>query len=763
MSAKDALGVNYIPHPGGAANFNITGGTIEVEGTGNFGLGVTNYSTPTASADNYTTTVQIGVAASLTADARSYVFANNNDSASNILEITTSGIIEGDIMLGGGGSTFNLTGGSINGYIYGDFDTVYGTPLDTQNQGTDTLNWTAGTLSGGFFGGGGNDYANLSTLPSETGNYVFQLDGGESDNDSETNQDFDLLSLSNNEPLDIEGRYLTRWERIIIEYSTVNFTDTLLTLDQSPLGGNFNDLGDLFVNTGGTIETNKSGSSGTSFTLAGNLKLGGGAWRSYGQSLTIISGNVGNGGSLNLADGVVGGSFIIGGDYKGISGIIVIDTDFGRLTSDSARINGQITGTTEINVIPYGNAGSPGAIPIILTGANPPPEGSFQLEENGQPVSGIYQYDIYYILDDKNSGVYLASSDPSSMNSVAEYNSFLQRPGIRLAELIDAGVALQPYVPLYEAYQSVLLEMTRLPSLKTRSGGRYDGGAALSSGPALDAVWGRVGGGFDHFDPQSSTTGYDYDMSSFEMQAGLDGLFLDSAAGALVGGFTAHYQTGEAKVHSRYGDSKIHPDGYGFGGTLTWFGTNGFYTDAQAALTWYSSELKADDLPLSPDDSEAFGYALSLEAGQAFGIGDGVSLTPQAQLSFASVSVDSFTGAYSDDVDFDDGQSLLGRVGLSIEKESAWTDINGQARAANIYGLANLYYEFLGETTATVADVLDFSSEPDDFTGEIGFGGSIDWQAGKLQYSAFAELTASTGFSTGSYGYGGNVGLKVRW
>ena len=59
--------------------------------------------------------------------------------------------------------------------------------------------------------------------------------------------------------------------------------------------------------------------------------------------------------------------------------------------------------------------------------------------------------------------------------------------------------------------------------------------------------------------------------------------------------------------------------------------------------------------------------------------------------------------------------------------------------------------------------MLDFSSEPDDFTGEIGFGGSIDWQAGKLRYSAFAELTASTGFSTGSYGYGGNVGLKVRW
>ena len=299
--------------------------------------------------------------------------------------------------------------------------------------------------------------------------------------------------------------------------------------------------------------------------------------------------------------------------------------------------------------------------------------------------------------------------------------------------------------------------------MKTRSGGRYDDGEAFTSGPALDAMWGRIGGGFDHFDPQSSTASYDYDLSTFEMQAGLDGLFLDNANGALVGGVTAHYRTGEAKIASRYGDSKIRPDGYGFGGTLTWFGENGFYTDAQAALTWYSSELKADDLPLSPKGSDGFGYALSIEAGQAFAVGTGLALTPQAQLSFADVSIDGFTGAYSDDVSFSDGQSLLARAGLALEKESTWQDVNGQARAANVYGIANLYYEFLGETKARVVNLYDFTTDPDDFSGEIGLGGSIDWQAGKLQYSAFAELTASTGFDTGSYGYGGNLGLKVRW
>ncbi|MEO1986147.1 MAG: autotransporter outer membrane beta-barrel domain-containing protein [Martelella sp.] len=710
-----------------------------------------------------TTSIAIGSQMTLDASNAYYAIINLNDAPDNQMLVSTAGTIVGDSMLGGGPSTFTLSGGSLTGDVYGDDDIVRNNPDGTRYPGNDNFIWSGGSFNGGFYGQGGDDsvevrISNSNALAAAT------FDGGDG---------IDTFIFNAGSLQSFDGTKITNFEKMTFTNGLFQLTSnggTALSLNGFTDSTGNHPFGEITLTNGGNwkiipLNTNVATRIEASLTV-----MSGSNTFSILPGDVVFSGSIENNGliTFDAADAPGTGTLTTEGSYSGNSGILSVNANFSRSGFNDALITtGSVSGRTAMLVAPFSPSSTPRVYNIVTVnpsaGVDP---NAFHLLKGPVVVSALAYSLAYYPnglagpSEQLPPGFILTPAAPANAAAFLD-DEFIHRATIK--ELIDAGLVLQPYVPLYEAYQSVLLEMTRLPSLKTRSGGRYEGGAAITAGPALDAVWGRVGGGFDHFDPQSSTTGYDYDMSSFEMQAGLDGLFLDSEAGALVGGFTAHYQTGEAKVHSRYGDSKIHPDGYGFGGTLTWFGTNGFYTDAQAALTWYSSELKADDLPLSPDDSDAFGYALSLEAGQAFGVGDGVSLTPQAQLSFASVSVDSFTGAYSDDVDFDDGQSLLGRVGLSIEKESAWTDVNGQARAANVYGLANLYYEFLGKTTATVADVLDFSSEPDDFTGEIGFGGSIDWQAGKLRYSAFAELTASTGFSTGSYGYGGNVGLKVRW
>ena len=258
--------------------------------------------------------------------------------------------------------------------------------------------------------------------------------------------------------------------------------------------------------------------------------------------------------------------------------------------------------------------------------------------------------------------------------------------------------------------------------------------------------------------------GFNYDLSQFEMQAGLDGLFMDNDSGMLVGGLTAHYVTGEARFASHYGNSSMHPDGYGIGATATWLSGNGFYTDAQAEATWYSSELKAESLARGVEDTNAFGYALSLEAGQQFGFGNDLIATPQAQLVYSSVDADSFTGAYSDDVVFDTGESLTARLGFALERESQWKNEDGLNRKGNIYGIANVYYEFRGETKAQIEGLYNIASELDDWTGELGIGGTYDWadNGGRL-YGVYAEVTASTGFGSGSYSYGGNLGLRVQW
>ncbi|MCD1634909.1 autotransporter outer membrane beta-barrel domain-containing protein [Martelella mediterranea] len=755
ITATNANGILAYVNDDTTTTIDLTSGNLTVDYKGvheGYGVAISGPTMPDkSSASGVTTSITIGSQMTLDASNAYYSIINLNDAPDNQMLVSTAGTVTGDVMLGGGPSSFTLSGGTLTGNVYGDYDSLRGTPYDVTNPGNDSFIWSGGVFNGNFYGQDGLDSATIALLDQKLVIDSNIFDGGPGS---------DTFNISGNSEYLIDGSNIRNWESMHISGGAkVTFTGegpVVLTMDKT---GNAK-YGDIYVGAASSLSAAPlTGSSAV--TLVSNVTLmeeGATLSQLGGIELFVLGKIESDGGTITLVDGISYGA-VHTTDYAGHNGLLALDADLKAGVSDQFWIGGfDVSGATSVFVHQVGEAPTwPFPVQLIVTSQSVSPS-SFELLTD--VAAGAFSYQLRYGSYGGDLGFFLVPA--TTDEAAARLNrDFVRHASLR--ELIDAGVVLQPYVPLYEAYQSALLEMTRLPSLKTRSGGRYEGGEAITAGPALDAVWGRVGGGFDHFNPQSSTTGYDYDMSSFEMQTGLDGLFLDSEAGALIGGITAHYQTGEAKVHSRYGDSKIHPDGYGFGGTLTWFGANGFYTDAQAALTWYSSELKADDLPLSPDDSDAFGYALSLEAGQAFGIGDGLSLTPQAQLSFASVSVDSFTGAYSDDVDFDNGQSLLGRVGLSIEKESAWTDINGQARAANVYGLANLYYEFLGETTATVTDVLDFSSEPNDFTGEIGFGGSIDWQAGKLQYSAFAELTASTGFNTGSYGYGGNVGLKVRW
>ncbi|WP_081725773.1 autotransporter outer membrane beta-barrel domain-containing protein [Martelella sp. AD-3] len=667
------------------------------------------------------------------------------------INVEDTGFVRGNAVLGGGASTFTMNGGSFDGTIYGDYDPAVHLSSPIVNTSNDHFVWSGGDITGSFRGQDGSDQVTLS-LKSVPFNFeTFTFDGG--NQNSSVQKDVDVFTFQSTRVLNnFNAGKILNFEKLILDDSTVSITQGNLFLYGYGQPFNTSIYGDLILRNNSQLTFTR----GNSTDIGANILIQDkdSVLIALGSGQISAGNDVSNSGTISLKNGIADTLFFVAGNYTGNGGFVSLDVDFSRTAADTIVLSHGISGNTTVQVAPLGAAASPQAIPIIVTYSNPP-SSAFSLQ-NSQVTVGAYTYKLTV----ENQNFYLSPASGVSRLSSGELEAL---EGTAASVLADAGVNFQPYIPLYEAYQSALLEMTRLPSLKTRSGGRYEGGAALSSGPAPDAVWGRTGGGFAHFDPQSSTTGYDYDMSSFDMQAGLDGLFLDSAGGALVGGLTAHYRTGEAKVHSRYGDSKIHPDGYGIGGTLTWFGADGFYADAQGELTWYSSELKAENLPFAPEDSDAFSYALSLEAGQAFAIGDGIALTPQAQLSFAAVDIDSFTGAYSDHVSFSDGQSLLARAGLAVSKESAWQDVNGEARSANIYGLANLYYEFLGKTTATVTQALEFSSEPDDFTGEIGFGGSIDWQAGKLRYSAFAEVTASTGFDTGSYGYGGNIGLKVRF
>jgi len=79
---------------------------------------------------------------------------------------------------------------------------------------------------------------------------------------------------------------------------------------------------------------------------------------------------------------------------------------------------------------------------------------------------------------------------------------------------------------------------------------------------------------------------------------------------------------------------------------------------------------------------------LSLESGKCFAINEAWSLTPQAQLTYLKVDFDA-------DVSLDRGESLQGRLGLTLDHENSWQNANGMLDRAHVYGIANLYYAFL--------------------------------------------------------------------
>jgi fibronectin-binding autotransporter adhesin len=169
----------------------------------------------------------------------------------------------------------------------------------------------------------------------------------------------------------------------------------------------------------------------------------------------------------------------------------------------------------------------------------------------------------------------------------------------------------------------------------------------------------------------------------------------ESGAGALIGGVSFHVDTASADISSRFGKGDIDTTGYGFEGTLTWYGNSGFYVDTQAGVTWYSSDIKSSTLRTTlADGNDGFGYGFSVEAGQKIALTSQWSLTPQAQLAYSSVRFDSFTDQYGADVSLDDGDSLTGRLGISADYDGDWKNASGKINRVKLYGIANSIMTF---------------------------------------------------------------------
>ncbi|MEI9400681.1 autotransporter-associated beta strand repeat-containing protein [Mesorhizobium argentiipisi] len=517
------------------------------------------------------------------------------------------------------------------------------------------------------------------------------------------------------------------------------------------LAGNSSYVGATTVQDG-TLAAGKAGAfnatSAFSVASGGMLDLAG-----FDQTVASLN----NSGAVRLGAAAPGTVLTVSGDYVGNGGKILINAalDGDASATDRLVVHGSTSGTGILAVSNIGGAGAQTSEGIKIVDIDGSSAGTFTLagdyvfEGDQAVVGGAYAYRLY-----KNG-----------VSTPADGDWYLRSTLIN-----QSGPLYAPSTPLYEAYEGVLQSFNELGTLQQRIGNRAWGEGATPQGADVpgqgpvdgNAIWARIDAAHGKFEPKTSTTGTDYDVTTWKLNAGVDGLLHESAAGILLGGITVHYGTVSSDVSSTFGTGSIAATGYGVGGTLTWLGNSGFYVDSQAQATWYDSDINSAVLGKLADGNNGFGYGLSIESGQKIALRSNWLLTPQAQLSYSAVDFDRFTDRFGAIVSPGSGDSLIGRLGISADYEDQWADSAGQVSRAHVYGIANLYYDFLDGTDVDVSGVK-LSSQNQKVWGGVGLGGSLDFGDGK--YSVYGEALAKT--SLASFGdsnvISGKLGFSVRW
>ena len=536
--------------------------------------------------------------------------------------------------------------------------------------------------------------------------------------------------------------------------------------DAVGFGGTVSGTGGVWqVGTGQTtLSADSSGLSGVSRVYDGILSVDGtlgGSFEAIGGRLQGI-GRVGT--TTNFAGGTIApgnsiGTLTVAGNYLGNGGLLEIEAVLGDDNSDTDLlvVTGNTAGSTNVRVINLGGAGAQTneGIKIVevggLSGGDFALLGDYIFEGDQALVAGAYAYRLHQ----------------GGRSTPADGDWYLRSTLIN--GTTPTGPLYQAGAPIYEVYATALQSFNALETLQQRVGNRswmagvIETGAAPEAIDANSGVWGRVAGRHASLDSRFSTTGADIDIGTWQVQVGADRPLHSSEQGELVGGLSARYGTIAGDVTSIFGNGSISSSGYGLGGTLTWYGSGGFYLDAQANVTWYDSALSSSTAATGlVSGNNGFGYALGVEAGQRIALAPNWSITPQAQITYSDVRYDGFTDAYGAAVSLVEGNDLTIRLGLSADYQDSWIDAAGETSRLHAYGIANLYYDVLPDSRTDVSGV-ELVNTQDNLWGGLGIGGTYAW--GDDKYAVHGQVGVNTSLVNfgGSYNLAGTAGLKVRF
>jgi fibronectin-binding autotransporter adhesin len=494
---------------------------------------------------------------------------------------------------------------------------------------------------------------------------------------------------------------------------------------QAAVANAFSASSAITVATNATLDLGGFAQNVASLANAGTVHFG----STPGTTLTVQGNYVGQGGTLNF-------NTVLGGDNS---------------ATDQLIVNGSTSGSSVVHVTNVGGTGAPTAQGIKLIDVQGASNGSFSLAGNyvfqGQQavVAGAYAYRLY-------------QGGTSTPNDGDWY--------LRSA-LLDAPTTTPLYqagAPLYEAYAGVLRQINTLDSLYERVSDRTwaSGASAADAMVPGDGVWMRVQGAGQTYKPEVTTTGADYDISTWKTEAGVDTKLGDTSGGALVAGAALQVGRYQSNVASVYGAGRIKTRSYGINATLTWYGDGGLYVDGQWRWTRLDSDLYSTTAAqVLKNGDKGSGYAVGVEAGQRFRLGDAWSLTPQVQVNYGRAAFNAFNDVYGANVSVQQGRDLVSRIGMALDYHSTWLGSRGPIDS-HLYAIANLYRDLEGATDVDVS-ATDLISRNERLWGGLGIGGSLDW--GRGRYSIYGQLQGRTGLSHfgDSHDVTGTLGFRVHW
>lgn len=536
--------------------------------------------------------------------------------------------------------------------------------------------------------------------------------------------------------------------------------------DAVVFGGTVGGTGGVWqIGTGQTtLSADSSGLSGVSRVYDGILSVDGRLGGSFEAIGGRLQGTGWVGSTTNFAGGTIApgnsiGTLTVAGDYLGNGGTLEIETVLGddNSATDLLVVTGDTAGSTNVRVINLGGAGAQTVEGIRIIDVGGVSGGDFTLLGHytfeGAPaiVAGAYAYRL------QKGGVSMpADGDWYLRSALINGNT-------------PAGPVYQAGAPVYEAYATALQSLNDLETLQQRVGNRSWSAGTVGTGalPGITSadggIWGRMVGRHAKLDSRLSTTGADFDVGIWQMQAGIDRPLYSGEAGNLVGGLSARFGTIAGNVASMFGNGSIGSTGYGLGGSLTWHGSGGFYLDAQANLTWFDSALLSSTAATTlVSGNKGFGHALGVEAGQRIALAPNWSVTPQAQISYSGVSYDRFADAYGAAVSLVEGDDLTFRLGLSADYQDSWTGATGETSRIHAYGIANLYHEFLPASRTDLAGTALVNTR-DNLWGGLGIGGTYAW--GDDRYAVHGQVSVDTSFVNfgRSFRLAGTAGLTFRF